>query len=47
MVQEAEKSRDGDEVNDSKYEARNGLEKFSVTVCNTLTEGSHGEVQEL
>ena len=24
----------------SKYEAENGLEKFRVTVCNTLTEGN-------
>ena len=36
MVQEAEKYRDEDEANESKYE--NGLEKFRVTVCNTLTD---------
>ena len=30
MVQEAEKSRDEDEVNESKHEAASGLEKFRV-----------------
>ena len=32
MVQEAEKSRDEDEVNESKHEAESGLEKFRVIV---------------
>ena len=32
MVQEAEKSRDEDEVNESKNEAESGLEKFRVLV---------------
>ena len=32
MVQEAEKSRDEDEVNESKREAESGLEKFRVVV---------------
>ena len=40
MVQEAEKYRDEDEDNESKYEAANGLEKSRVTVCYTLTEGN-------
>ena len=39
-MQETEKYRDEDEPKESKYEAENGLEKFSVTVCNTLTEGN-------
>ena len=39
-MQEAEKYQDEDEVNESKYEAENGLEKSRVTVCNTLTEGN-------
>ena len=30
MVQEAEKSRDENEVNESKHEAESGLEKFRV-----------------
>ena len=38
MVQEAEKSRDEDEVNESKHEAESGLEKFRVIVWNTQTE---------
>ena len=29
-----------DEDNESKYEAEKGLEKYHVTVCNTLTEGN-------
>ena len=32
MVQEAEKSRDEDEVNESKHEAESGLEKLRVIV---------------
>ena len=32
MVQEAEKSRDEDEVKESKHEAESGLEKFRVIV---------------
>ena len=40
MVQETEMYRDEDAANESKYEAWNGLEKFRVTVCNTLTEGN-------
>ena len=32
MVQEAEKSRDEDEVNESKHEAKSDLEKFRVIV---------------
>ena len=32
MVQEAEKSRDEDEVNESKHEAESDLEKFRVIV---------------
>ena len=32
MVQEAEESRDGDEVNESKHEAESDLEKFRVIV---------------
>ena len=32
MVQEAEKSRDEDEVNESKHEAESGLEKFRIIV---------------
>ena len=40
MMQETEKYRVEDEANDSKYEAENGLDKFRVTVCNTLTEGN-------
>ena len=32
MVQDAEKSRDEDEVNESKHEAECGLEKFRVIV---------------
>ena len=40
MVQETEKYRDEDEANESKYEAENGLERFRVTLCNTLTEGN-------
>ena len=40
MVQETKKYQDEDEANESKYEAENGLEKFRVTVCNTLTEGN-------
>ena len=36
MVQEAEKYRDEDEVNEPKNEAEIGLENFRVTVCNTL-----------
>ena len=32
MVQEAEKSRDEDEVNESKHEAESGSEKFRVIV---------------
>ena len=32
MVQEAEKSRDEDEVNESKHEVESGLEKFRVIV---------------
>ena len=32
MVQEAEKSRDEDEVNESKHEAESSLEKFRVVV---------------
>ena len=39
MVQETEKSRDEDEVNESKHEAESGLEKFRVIVCNTPSEG--------
>ena len=35
-VQGTEKYRDDDEANESKYEAENGLERFRVTVCNTL-----------
>ena len=38
-MQETEKYRDEDEANESKYEAENGLERFRITVCNTLTEG--------
>ena len=38
MVQEAEKYRGEDEATESKCEAENGLEKFSVAVCNTLME---------
>ena len=38
MVQETEKQRYEGEANKSNYEAGNGLEKFCVTVCNTLTE---------
>ena len=30
MVQEAEKSRDEDEVDESKHEAESGLEKFRL-----------------
>ena len=37
MVQEAEKYRDEDEVNESKHEVESGSEKFRVIVCNTLT----------
>ena len=40
MVPEADKYRDEDEANESKYEAQNGLDKFSVTECNTVTEGN-------
>ena len=40
MVQEAKKYRDEDEVNESKCETENGVEKFRVIVCNTLTEGN-------
>ena len=29
-----------DSAHESKYEAENGLEKFRVAVCNTLTEGN-------
>ena len=32
MVQEAEKSRDEDEVDESKHEAESGYEKFRVKV---------------
>ena len=32
MVQEAEKSRDEDDVNESKHEAESGLEKFRIIV---------------
>ena len=32
MVQEAEKSRDEDEVDESKHLAESGLEKFRVVV---------------
>ena len=32
VVQEAEKSRDEDEVNESKHEAESGLEQFRVIV---------------
>ena len=32
MVQEAEKSRDKDEVDESKHETESGLEKFRVIV---------------
>ena len=32
MVQEAEKSRDEDEVNESKHQTESGLEKFRVIV---------------
>ena len=39
-MQETEKHRDEDEADESKYEAEKGLEKFRVTVCNTLTEGN-------
>ena len=38
MVQEAEKSRDFDEVDESKHEVESGLEKFRVIVRNTHTE---------
>ena len=38
MVQGTEKYRiEDDEANESKYEAENGLEKFCVTMRNTLT----------
>ena len=40
MVPKIEEYRDEDEANESKYEAENDLEKFRVTVCNTLTEGN-------
>ena len=40
MVQEAEKYRDEDEVNESKYEAENGLENYRFATRNTLTEGN-------
>ena len=43
MVQEAEKYRDEDEANELKCKAENGLERFRVTVCNTLTEGNPRE----
>ena len=32
VVQEAEKSRDEDEVNESKHEAESGMEKYRVIV---------------
>ena len=32
MLQEAEKSRDEDDVNESKHEAESGLEKFRIIV---------------
>ena len=32
MVQEAEKSREEDDVNESKHEAESGLDKFRVVV---------------
>merc|ERR1712136_118310 len=38
MVQEAEKYRDEDEANKLKIEAKNGLENYCFTMCNTLTE---------
>ena len=38
MVQETEKYRYEDDADEPKYEAENGLEKFSVIVRNTLTE---------
>ena len=43
-MQEAEKYRDEDEANESKYEAENGQEKYRVTVCNTLTEGNRRRI---
>ena len=39
-VQDAEKSRDEDEVNESKHEAESGLEKFRVNMRITQTEGN-------
>ena len=46
MIQEAESYRDEDEARESKYETESGVEKFRVTVCNTLTDGNHGDVRE-
>ena len=39
-MQETERYRDEDEANESKYQAENCLDKFRVSVCNTLIEGN-------
>ena len=38
MMQGIEKYFDEDEANETRYEAESGLDKFRVTVCNTLKE---------
>ena len=47
MVREAEKYRDEDEANESKYEAENGLERINASPCATFSlKETHGEVRK-